>query len=93
MGRQMKGGVKRCFPMKYLILLCFVMGMAHAQEIETQNIDVGSPRDCVVVGSEDDQGDDVDRNQLQQMITDCLGPQEEEAKTQVETKHHEVVSQ
>lgn len=79
--------------MKYLIPLFFLMGLAHAQELLTEDIEVGSPKDCVVVGSEDDQGDDVDRNQLQQKITDCLGPQEEEAKTQVETKHHEVVSQ
>lgn len=79
--------------MKYLLPLLFVMSLAHAQDTETEVFEVGSPKDCVVVGSEDDQGDDVDRNQLQQKITDCLGPQEEEAKTQVETKHNEIVSQ
>lgn len=79
--------------MKYLLPLLFVISLAHAEETKTEDFEVGSPKDCVVVGSEDDQGDDVDRNQLQQKITDCLGPQEEEAKTQVETKHHEVVSQ
>lgn len=79
--------------MKYLLPLLFVMSLAHAEEAKTEDFEVGSPKDCLVVGSQDDQGDDVDRNQLQQKITDCLGPQEEEAKTQVETKHHEVVSQ
>jgi len=79
--------------MKHLITFLFIMGLAHAQVTESPEIEVGSPRDCVVVGSVDDQGDDADLNQLQQKITDCLGPQEEEAKTQVENKHPEVVSQ
>lgn len=79
--------------MKYLIALLLVTNVAVAQETDIQDIEVGSPRDCLVVGTADDQGEDVDRKQLQQKITDCLGPQEEEAKTQLEPKHHEVVSQ
>ena len=78
--------------MKYLIALLFIANLAHA-ETQTEEIEVGSPRDCVVVGTEDDQGEDVDRKQLQQKITDCLGPQEEEAKTQIESKRHDIVSQ
>jgi hypothetical protein len=78
--------------MKYIITFFLLSGIAHAQfESNEEAIEVGSPRDCVVVGKKDDSAIADELNQIQMQITDCLAPQEEEA--QIEQKHPEVVSQ
>lgn len=80
--------------MKFLILLILSTGISHAETFDaSEDIEVGSPRDCVVVGKTNDSKIADDLNQVQQQIIDCLAPQEEEAKSPVEKNHHQVVSQ
>ncbi len=77
--------------MKYLITFFLLSGMAHAQFETNDDIEVGAPRDCIVVGQKNDTAIADDLGQIQQQITDCLAPQEEEANSN--KNHPEIVSQ
>ena len=79
--------------MKYLFALCFILGVAHAQESNNRYFETGTPPDCMIDGTADDQADDYDRTHLQKKITDCMGPLEEEKNIQIDIKQHGVVSQ
>jgi hypothetical protein len=60
---------------------------------ESEEMEVGTPKDCTDLGKTNDQGREDERLELQHKITDCLGPEEEEAKTEVVEKTRKVVSQ
>lgn len=80
--------------MKYILLLSVLMaGFAQAEttEVETTELEVGSPKDCVVLEKTEDQEKLGPQHELQQLITDCLSPEEQESKSQA--KPSEVVSQ
>lgn len=79
--------------MKYLISAILLTGLsfAHGETLMDEEIEVGSPRDCVAVGTKNDTALNNELNQIQQQITDCLAPQEEEAQS--DKNHPEVVSQ
>jgi hypothetical protein len=80
---------EKVISMKYILLFSLLVGAAaYADDIE-----VGTPKDCIDLGKSDDQGQDEDRLELQHKITDCLGPEDEEAKTEVVEKTRKVVSQ
>ena len=76
-----------------ILLLAFMMSFAHGQTADETypETEVGSPKDCVVLEKTEDQKDLGPQHDLQQMITDCLSPDEESSKT--EAKPSEVVSQ
>ena len=79
--------------MKYILLLALMTVVAHAQ-VSADNypeMEVGSPKDCIVMEKTEDQKKLGPQHDLQQMITDCLSPDEESSKTQA--KASEVVSQ
>ncbi len=75
--------------MKYLFTFFLLTGFALAEN----EIEVGSPHDCVLVGTKNDSEISQELNQLQQQITDCLAPQEEEVSEIQSGNHHEIVSQ
>lgn len=79
--------------MKYILLLTLVSTFSHAQTADDAypEMEVGSPKDCVVLEKTEDQKKLGPQHDLQQMITDCLSPDEESSKT--EAKPSEVVSQ
>lgn len=81
--------------MKYLFLTLLLSGFAFAEtDVETsENIEVGSPKDCVALGKADDQQKEENRHLLQQKIMNCLGPQEDEKAESRDPKTAEVVSQ
>lgn len=77
--------------MKYLISIFLLSGIAHAQFETNEDTEVGAPRDCIIVGEKSDSAIADELGQIQQQITDCLAPQEEEANS--DKNHPEVVSQ
>lgn len=81
--------MKMWAPMKYILSFLLMVGVAHASE----EIEVGTPQDCLVVGSTDDQAIADELNYVQQQITDCLAPQEEQITESGLKTHPEVVSQ
>ena len=85
--------------MKYLIAILLLSNLAFAitapEEVSSENVEVGAPKDCVTLGKSDDQGDDVDQLALQKKVMDCLGPQEDSSPEEIQKKSNsrEVVSQ
>jgi hypothetical protein len=79
--------------MKYLLALVLFSTLALAQDESFEEIEVGSPRDCVVVGSKNDTAITNDLNQIQHQITDCLAPQEEQVSEDQAGNRREIVSQ
>ncbi len=82
------------FPMKYTLLIATLMSslaFAESTEVDATELEVGSPKDCVVLEKTEDQKKLGPQHELQQLITDCLSPEEQESKSQA--KPSEVVSQ
>jgi hypothetical protein len=79
--------------MKYLLLAVLMtnVSLAETSSTELPEIEVGSPKDCVVLEKTEDQKKHGPQHELQQLITDCLSPEEKESKT--EARPSEVVSQ
>ncbi|MES2525918.1 MAG: hypothetical protein V4598_02480 [Bdellovibrionota bacterium] len=78
--------------MKYILVAVLLSSFAHAEDADKYpEFEVGSPKDCVVLEKTEDQKKLGPQHDLQQMITDCLSPDEESSKT--EAKPSEVVSQ
>lgn len=80
--------------MKYLLVFSLFMGPVMAQnEVSSPEIEVGSPRDCVVLGTSEEQNLENVRPEFQKMVMKCLAPQEEETLPETENTHPAVVSQ
>ncbi len=86
--------MKTYAPMKYLLILTLSLGYAFADAPEyPEDMEVGSPKDCVVVGKSNDSTIEEELNQVQHRVMDCLSPDEKDAEAKSETKNPEVVSQ
>lgn len=80
--------------MKYLISFILLSGLAHALPPEyPEEMEVGSAKDCVIVGKTDDTSMEDDLTQVQHRVMDCLSPDTNENEAKSETKHPEVVSE
>lgn len=79
--------------MKYILLAVLMTNVTFAETslTESPEIEVGSPKDCVVLEKTEDQKKQGPQRELQQLITDCLSPEEKESKS--EAMPSEVVSQ
>ncbi len=80
--------------MKYLLPLILLSGFASASAPEyPEDMEVGSPKDCVIVGQTDDSTMEDEMTQVQRRVMDCLSPDEKAAEAKAENKNPEVVSQ
>jgi hypothetical protein len=85
--------MKFFIPMKYIFFTFLMSNVSFAENSlpEAAEIEVGAPKDCVVLEKTEDQKKLGPQHELQQLITDCLSPEERESK--FEAMPSEVVSQ
>ena len=76
--------------MKYLLLALLFANLADAVAQTSDDMEVGAPKDCVVLGKTENE--ETDQHALQKQVMDCLGPQEETEMVELKKKT-EVVSQ
>lgn len=60
-----------------LFLILGLMVPVFATENLEQEVEVGAPQDCVVLGKSQDQDHDEVKPSFQHMVMDCLSPQVE----------------
>lgn len=86
--------------MKYIFAAFLFTSLAHAitapetisSEAETEaEMEVGAPKDCVVLGKTNDQSENADKLAIQKQVMDCLGPEVEVAPVEIQKKSKVVV--